>query len=133
MNRPLAGTLLAIGAAIAALLALLRVLQMLGIMGVQNPFLFGPEKFFLPSVNWLGAIMYVILALIWIWAARGLWNVDPQSWLFVVVLAIFYLILDIVYLLTDTPWQDVSTSILVSAVVLIIAILPGTRTAYQQT
>lgn len=134
-SRPFAGTLLAIFAGIAALLGIIRAIQMMGWLPFLNPLPLGPEQFWLPNANWFGAIMYVILAFIWIWAARGLWNVDAQAWLFVVILAILYLILDFVDLIFNsfTTWQDVSLSIIISAIVLILALLPGTKDAYQQT
>ena len=132
-SRPFGGTILAILAAIAAILGIIRAIQFLGLLPFLNPLPFGPDKFWLANADWLGAILYVILALIWIWAARGLWNVDPQAWLFVVVLAVLYLILDVAAVLfsSTTSWGDVSLSILLSVIVLILALLPSTKQAYQ--
>ena len=76
--------------------------------------------------------MYVILAAIWIWAAQGLWNLDAQAWLFVVVLAVVNLIFDFVYLITGTPWEAISVGVVIAVIVLILALLPGTKAAYDQ-
>ena len=111
MNRPFAATLLAILAFVAGLLAFIDVLRLLGILPVAS---LGPMNFF--GVSILGAIMAAIVGVIWIWAARGLWNLDPQAWMFVVVIAIIYLIFDFVAILGGTPFQSILPLVVVSGV-----------------
>jgi hypothetical protein len=125
MNRPFAATLLAIIAFIAGILAVIDVLRLLGILPVVS---LGPMNFF--GVSIIGAIMAAIVAVIWFWAARGLWNLDPQAWMFVVVIAIIYLIFDFVAIIGGTPFQSILASVIVSGVALILGLLPGTQKAF---
>jgi hypothetical protein len=128
MNRPLAVTLLAILAAIAGILAVLDVLRYLGILPIAA---LGPVNFF--GVSILGAIMAGIVAAIWFWAAVKLWNLDPQGWLFVVVIAIVYLVFDFVAILGGSSFQSMLPSIVISGLALILGILPSTREAFGQS
>jgi hypothetical protein len=128
MNRPLAATLLAILAAIAGILAVLDVLRYLGILPIAA---LGPIGFF--GVSILAAIMAGIVAAIWFRAAVKLWNLDPQGWLFVVVIAIVYLIFDFVAILGGSSFQSMLPSIVISGLALILGILPSTREAFGQS
>ena len=125
MNRPFSATLLAILAALAGLLAIVDVLRYLGLVSWFN---IGPVEFFGQSI--IGAILAGIVAVIWFWAARGLWNLDEQAWLFVVVIAIVYLIFDFVAILGDSSFQAMLPSIVVSGLALILALLPSTQKAF---
>jgi hypothetical protein len=58
---------------------------------------------------------------------------DPQGWQFVVLVCIFYLAFDLVAILSGTPVKAVIGSIAITVLALIIALLPGTKAAYQQT
>jgi len=125
MNRPLAATILAILAVFAGIIAILDVLRYLGLLPIAS---LGPMKFF--GFSFIGAILAGIAALIWFWAARGLWNLDPEAWLFVVVIAIMYLIFDFVAWIGGTSLQAMLPSIVVNGLALILALLPGTQSAY---
>jgi hypothetical protein len=128
MNRPIAVTILAILAAIAGILAVIDVLRLLGILPIVA---LGPMNFF--GVSIIGAIFAVIVAAIWFWAARGLWNLDPQAWLFVVSIAVIYLIFDVIALIGGTPIQSMLPSIVVSGLALILGLLPGTKESFGQS
>ena len=125
MNRPLAATILAILAVLAGIVAILDVLRYLGLLPIVS---LGPMEFF--GVSIIGAILAGIAALIWFWAARGLWNLDPEAWLFVVVIAIMYLIFDFVAWIGGTSLQAMLPSIVVNGLALILALLPSTQSAY---
>jgi hypothetical protein len=127
MNRPIAVVILAVLAVIAGILAVLDVLRFLGLLPIAA---LGPVNFF--GVSILGAIMAGIVAAIWFWAAAKLWNLDPQGWLFVVVIAAVYLIFDLVAILGGSSFQSVLPSIVVSGLALILGILPGTKDAFGQ-
>lgn len=127
MNRPFGVTLLAIIAALAGIWAVVDVLRLLGILPLAA---LGPLTFYSSSI--IGAIFAGIVALIWFWAAAKLWQLDPQGWSFVVVIAIVYLIFDVIALIAGTPWQAVSVSVIVSAVALILGLLPSTKAAFGQ-
>jgi hypothetical protein len=128
MKRPWTATVLAILAVIAAILAILDALRYSGILPIAA---LGPLNFF--GVSFVGVILSVIVALIWLAVARQLWNVDPQGWLFVVVIAIVYLIFDFVAMLGGSSFQAVLPSLIVNAIALILAVLPNTRAAFGQT
>lgn len=127
MKRPITVILLAILAGIAGFLGVIDVLRYLGLLPLGW---LGPVAFF--GVSFLGAIFAGIVAAIWFWAMVRLWNLDPQGWLFVVVIAIVYLIFDLVALLGGTAFQALLPSILVSAIALVLGVLPVTRKAFGQ-
>jgi hypothetical protein len=124
-SRSVGAVILAIIAAIAGILAVIDVLRYLSILPVVA---FGEVQFF--GVSWIGAIMAAIVAAIWFWAANKLWNQDEQGWQFVVVIAIVYLIFDLIALISGTPLWALGPSILISGLALIIAFLPGTQAGF---
>lgn len=130
MKRPFAVTLLAIIAVIAGIIAVLDVLRYLGVMPFIIPFM-GNEVTFYAS-NIFGAVMAGIVAAIWFWAAGKLWNLDPQGWSFVVVIAIIYLIFDVIAMFGGTSINDMWLSVGASVLALILGFLPGTRAAFGQ-
>lgn len=125
-KRPFGVTVLAILAAIAAILALIHTLQMLHLF----PIFLGPVRFF--TFDLFGAILWGIMLLIWVWVMRGLWNLDPQAWVFVAALATLNLVLDFVSILGQSSFQAMLPSLLVNALILIYALLPGTKAAFGQ-
>lgn len=127
MNRPFAVTLLAIVAGIAGIVAVMDVVRYLGILPVAA---LGELSFY--GSNYFGAFMAGIVALIWLSVARQLWNLDPRGWMFVVVIAIFNLILAGVQIISGTPIQAIALSLGLSGLALILALLPGTRAAFGQ-
>jgi hypothetical protein len=92
----------------------------------------GELKFFLPNAYWLGAIFSVILALIWFWVARMLYNLDPRGWLFVVVIAVINLIFLVMAIIGQTSFQAVMWAVIINALALIIALLPSTKAAFGE-
>lgn len=123
-SRPFGVTLLAILAVLGAIVAAYHTLQFLGLLPIQ----FGVFKFF--SVNWLGAIMWGVLALIYLWVARMLWNLDPRGWLFVSALSALNLILAILSIIGQSTWQAMLPSIVVNGLILIYSQLSGTKAAF---
>ncbi len=127
MKRPFAVTLLAIVCVLAGLVAVLDMFRYFGF----TPFSpIGRLEFF--GVNVFGAILSGAVALIWFSVARQLWNLDPRGWLFVITIAILYLVFAFVALLGDNSFQDVSPAVVISGFALLLAILPGTRSAFGQ-
>jgi hypothetical protein len=127
MSRPFTVTLLAILAGLAGIWAIVDVLRFLGIMPIAT---LGEIRFY--GASFIGAVFAFIVALIWFWAASKLWNLDPQGWSFVVVIAIVYLIFDFVAILAGSSWQSVSVSVILSGIALILGLLPSTRAAFGQ-
>ena len=126
MSRPIGITILAILAAVAAILALIRTLQMLHLW----PIWFGPVRFF--TFDLLGAILWGILFLIWIWVLRGLWNLDPQAWLFVVVLSALNLILAVIAIIGKSSFQAELPTIILNGIILIYCQTSGVKSAFGQ-
>jgi hypothetical protein len=62
-----------------------------------------------------------------------LWRVDYQGWLYVVLLAVLHLTVNFVIIVTGGEWADVQTSMIISGLVIIYAMLPGTRKAFEAT
>lgn len=124
-QRPIGVTILAILAGIAAVLAAIHALQFLGIL----PFFIGPVS--VRTFNFWYFLMWALMVWVWVWLVQMLWNVEPQGWLFLVVIATFNLILDFTAMLFgEAQFQDVTVSLLVNGIILIYAMLPGTRRAF---
>ncbi|MCW5881931.1 MAG: hypothetical protein KIS91_13425 [Anaerolineae bacterium] len=115
-------------AVIAGLLALYDAARYMG----WAPISLGPIQFVLPTVQWLGAIMSAIVAVIWFMVAKWIYDLNPSGWMFVVIMAIIYLVLQFLAILGSTSWQSVMWGVLVCVLTLILAFLPGTKRAFGQ-
>ena len=124
-KRPVGITILAVFALLAALAAAWHTMQMLHIIPVS----FGEMRFF--TFDLLGAILWGIMFLVYLWVFRMLWNLDPQGWLFVVVLSVLNLILALVSVLGASSLWSVLPSVLFNALVLIYANLPNVKAAFN--
>ena len=101
-ERPVGVTILAILAGIAAVIAAVHALQFLGIF----PFFFGPSgiDIHVRYVSFWYALMYGLLVWVYIWLTMALWRVEPGAWMFLVIVTMFYLILDFFSLIGVTTW-----------------------------
>ena len=124
-HRPIMVTFLAIGAGILGVLSAVHLLQSLGII----PFVVGRFEF--RAFSFFHAIMWGLMVWVWGWLVQMLWRVEPQAWIFLVVVSMFNLVLDFILLLGATSWPDVSVSFLVNSVILLYCLLPGTRRAFN--
>jgi hypothetical protein len=125
-ERPIGVTILAILAGIAAVFAAIHALQFLGII----PFFLGPTRYTVRYFSFWYALMYGLLVWVYVWLTMSLWRVQPGAWLFLVMVTMFYLILDAIILIGATTWQDVSASIILNAIILLYCMLPGVRSAF---
>jgi hypothetical protein len=125
-SRPFGVTVLAILAALGAVMAVYQTLQWLGIFKVD--ILWWSVR----TTNIWAALMWGLLALIYIWLVRMLWNVEYQGWLFVVVLSTLNLILGFASIIFDsgTGFGDVALTLVINGAVLLYGMLPGTREAF---
>lgn len=125
-KRPMAVTILAITALIAGLLVLLEALLFFttGIFGLAR------LNFF--TMAWLGGILSLIVALIWLSTARQLFTLDPRGWMFVVVIAIITLVINVIGLLGGNEFGSLWWSFIAPVLALVLAFLPGTRAAFGQ-
>lgn len=124
-ERPLGVTILAILALLGAAWALVATLQMLHIL----PVYVGQIHFW--TFDFWGALLWGILFLIYLWVFRMLWNVDPQGWLFLVIISGLNLILAFLYILGGSSWDAMSAAILINGVILIYCLLPSTKRAFE--
>src|SRR5512136_316776 len=97
-DRPFVITLLAIFALLGAAQAFFVTLQMLHLLPIN----IGPAHFW--TFDFWGALMWGILFLIYMWVFRMLWNVDPQGWLFLVIISGLNLILAFLSVLGGSSW-----------------------------
>jgi hypothetical protein len=125
-KRPIGVTILAVLAALAAIVAIIHTLQMLHLWPIGGPF--GVFKFF--TFDLLGAILWGILAAIYIWLVRGLWNVQSEAWLFLVILSSLNLIMAVISVIGQSTWQAMLPSFIINGLMLIYCLLPGTRNAF---
>lgn len=125
-KRPIGVTVLAVLAAIAALVAIVHTLQMLHLFPISGPL--GVFRFF--AFDLLGAIMWGILAAIYVWLVRMLWNVDPRGWLFLTALSTINIIFALISIIGASSWQAMLPSIVINGAILIYCLLPGTKEAF---
>ncbi len=125
-ERPIGVTILAILSGIAAVLAAIHALQFLGII----PFFFTPNGIAVRYVSFWYALMYGLLVWVYVWLTQMLWRVERQAWMFLVMITMFYLILDTIMLIGVTSWADVGVSVVVNGLILLYCMLPGVRAAF---
>ena len=123
-NRPIGVTVLAVLSALATIWAGFRVLQFLGLF----PFWFGPVPF--RTFSFFAALMWGLMAWVYAWLTKMLWEVDPQAWLFLAVISVFNLIIEFMTLLGGAVWQDAIVSFVLNGLILIYIMLPGTKKAF---
>jgi hypothetical protein len=125
-HRPCGITVLAIFAFLAGIVGIFHTLQMLHLLPIKGPL--GMSYFF--GFSLWGAIMWGIMALIYFWVGKMLWDLNEQGWLFVVIISILNLIFAFVTVLGKTPLTAMLPAILMNAIVLIYALLPGVRGSF---
>jgi hypothetical protein len=123
-ERPIGVTILAFLAILGAVNALIYTLQMLHLI----PTYLGPIAFYQFSL--IGAFFWGLLFFIWLAVFRMLWEVQPQGWMFMVLIAIFDLIYGIICVLGGSSWEAMAPIIIISGLVLIYCLLPGTKQAF---
>jgi hypothetical protein len=126
MKRPFGVTILVVAAAIAAVINGFITLRFLGLFpfaGVLDLRIF----------NLWYALIYGMMTYIWVWVTKMLWDLQEVGWLFVAVMTTFNLILNFVILVTGGDWYDVQVSVILNALILIYAMLPGTKRAFNRS
>jgi hypothetical protein len=123
-HRPIGITILAILAVVAALVAVWHTLQYLHLV----PFTLGPLQFY--GYDPLGAIMWAILAAIWVWVAARLWTVDPRGLMFAIVLSGLNLVLALLSLLGASTLEALLPAIVLNGAILLYCLTPGVRRAF---
>ncbi|MCA9867935.1 MAG: hypothetical protein KC410_15735 [Anaerolineales bacterium] len=117
---------------VAVLIALSDLLDAARYMGWLPIAALGDLDFALPSASWLGALMSLLLAGIWFWVARKLYDLDPQGWLFVVSIAVINLIFLLMALLGNSTFSAILPGVVLNVIALVIGMLPSTKAAFGQ-
>ena len=123
-HRPFGITILAILAGVAMVIAGIHTLQYLHLL----PFFLGNMAFF--GFDLWGAILWGFMTFLYAWILTQLWTVNPQGWMFLVLLASLNLILAFVSILGETTFQAVLPAIVFNAIVLGYCLMPGVRRAF---
>lgn len=126
-KRPFGVTLLALLVGLAFLAALVHTLQMLHLFPIRGPL--GEARFF--TFDLLGALLWGVMAAIYLWVFRMLWSLNPQGWLFMVVIAVLNLILAFLSILGHSTWQSMLPALVINGLILIYGLLPGTKAAFS--
>ena len=116
----------------AVLIAINDLLDAARFMGWLPAATFGDLAFYSPSVVWLGALMSLLLAGIWLWTARRLYDLDPRGWLFVVAIATINLIFLFMAMFGGNTFSDIMWGVVLNAAALAIGMLPSTKAAFGQ-
>lgn len=125
-HRPFGITVIAILAGIATVLAAIHTLQYLHLL----PFFLGNMAFF--GFDLWGAILWGIMTVIYAWVVVNLWNMNPQGWMFLVLLSSLNLVLDVISIIGQTTFSAVAPSIVVNAAVLLYCLTPGVKRAFGE-
>ena len=125
-HRPIGITILALLAAIATIISAIHTLQYLHLL----PFFLGPMTFFTFDV-W-GALLWGVMTLIYLWVMRMLWNVDPQGWMFLVILSALNLGLALLSAIGGSSVSAELPAIVINALVLIYCLTPGIKNAFGE-
>jgi hypothetical protein len=78
----------------------------------------------------IGAAFWGFLAFIWLGVAGALWIMHPQGWMFMMLIATFDLIYAVICALGGSSWEAMAPMIIISGLVLIYCMLPGTKKAF---
>jgi hypothetical protein len=75
--------------------------------------------------------MWALMTYIWIWVVQMLWSMNPSGWLFVAAISTLNLIfITLEAIGSPTQFGDQSLTFIVNALILIYALLPGTKAAF---
>lgn len=129
--RPVGVTLLVILAAFAFATAVYHTLQMLHILPLNLSSVLGEHRFF--TFDLLGAVVWGLLASVYLWVLHGLWNMAPKAWLYVVALAALNLIVALLSILGRSTWRAMLPALVVNILVLLACRRPAVRAAFGRT
>jgi hypothetical protein len=129
-QRPVGVTILGILALLGAIAAGIQTLQLLHLwpISLTGPVTDQTFRFFTFDLG--GALLWGVMALVYLWVFRLLWAVDERGWLFMSILSVLNLMLAIVSIVGQTAWQDMLWAIVANGLVFLYCVLPGTRKSF---
>jgi hypothetical protein len=125
-HRPIGITIIAVLAAVAAVVAAFHTLQYLHVL----PFSIGQVTFW--GFDLWGAVLWGLTTLVWVWVVVQLWNMNPQGWMFLILISGFNLILAVISLIGGTSFADLALDIVVNAAIFLYCWTPGVKSAFGQ-
>ena len=123
-HRPIGITVIAILAGLATIIAAIHTLQYLHLL----PFFLGNMAFF--GFDIWGALLWGLMTIIYAWVVTQLWSVNPQGWMFLVLLSALNIGLDLLSIIGQSTISSVAPSIVVNGIVLIYCLTPGVKRAF---
>jgi hypothetical protein len=112
-------------AILAAIINFIITLQMLHLL----PLYIGQQVSFW-TFSLFGAFMYGLLGFVYFWLFQMFWTMQPQGWMFAMLLSGFTLILDVVSVLAGSSWEAMATGIIISGLIFMYCMLPGTKKVF---
>jgi hypothetical protein len=116
----------------AVLIAISDLLDAARFMGWISHPMFDQMEFFSTGARWMGALLSLLVAGIWLWTAKRLYELDPRGWLFVVAIATINLIFLFMALFGGNTFSDILRGVVLNAAALVIGMLPSTKAAFGQ-
>jgi hypothetical protein len=129
MKRPIGVTLLALGAGLIGIYQLYRMLIFLGIASFD----FGLGKgVSFPEPQWGQAFWALVLAAIWLYEAKGFWDVRAYAWSFGIFIAVFTLIWGFFALISGSSYEAETVPWLLALLIMLYLQYPGVREHFMQ-
>jgi hypothetical protein len=127
-KRPFLVSLLAILALLGALAAIWHMLQYLHILPIAIETVLGTVRFYGYDLG--AAILWALLALIYLWTFRKLWAVDVRGWLFVTVFSSLNLMLSGLAVVGESTVGAMLPSLVINGLIFVYCLMPGTKEAF---
>ena len=124
-TRPIGVTILAVLASVALLLAIVHLLQALAIL----PYFVGQVA--IRDFNIWYVLMWGLLVWVWAWVVQALLAMDPQAWLFLLIVSGFNLMFDFINMaFAETTSTDLTVSFILSFAIFAYTLMPRTKRAF---
>src|SRR5215471_14057508 len=125
-HRPIGITILAVLSGIAAIISAIHTLQYLHLL----PIFAGPMTFF--TFDLWGALLWGVMFLIYLWVMRMLWNLDPQGWMFLVILSALNIGLALLSAIGGSTLAEEIPAIIIAGLILIYCLTPGVKADFGE-
>ncbi len=122
-HRPIGVSILALAAGLAALAEIWRMLVFLGIVN----FTFIGKSVSFPQAQWGQALWALILAAIWVWVAKGFWDVRAYAAQFGIFISLFTLIFGFMALLFGSSVEAETVPWLLAGGIFLYLSYPGVQ------
>jgi hypothetical protein len=129
MHRPIGVTILAVFAGVAGLFEIWRAFVFAGWV----KFSFGGAEIALPNAQWGQALWALLIAAIWFWVAKGLFEMRAYAWSFGIYISIFTMIFSFFAILGQTrSLEDEFIAMFLSIAIFMYLNYPGVRDQFMK-